>query len=150
MNCTFCCASAGAANAAASATATADKAYFRCMMLSLTWPVPPTGGRASRSFRGGGVASLLGRLCPRGRRFSIRERPHPELLLADRPQPGEAVRLGDEEDHDHGAEQHELDVRNRRSRDANSQPVRQLVEEDRHQDDEDRPEEGTEDRAEAA
>ena len=41
----------------------------------------------------------------------MRERPQPQLLLAGRPQPRQAVRLDDQEEDDQRAEDHELEVR---------------------------------------
>src|SRR5688572_2473613 len=48
---------------------------------------------------------------------SVRERPEPQLLLADRPQAGQPVRLQDQENHDQGAENHEFHVRGGGGRD---------------------------------
>src|SRR3546814_1696146 len=45
-----------------------------------------------------------------GRPASVRERPAPELLLADMPEPGEAGRLDDQEEDDQRTEDHELDM----------------------------------------
>src|SRR5512139_3682359 len=60
------------------------------------------------------------RQCPGRRRrragggfVSVRERPQPQLLLADRPQPRQAVRLDDQEEDDQRAEDHELGVGDR-------------------------------------
>ena len=52
---------------------------------------------------------------------SMRERPQPQLLLADLPQPGEAVRLDDQEENDEPAEYHELEVGNRALGDVQAQ-----------------------------
>src|SRR5688572_19663433 len=41
---------------------------------------------------------------------SVRKRPHPEFLLADLPQPREAVRLDDQEENDQHADHHELEM----------------------------------------
>src|SRR3546814_4948566 len=42
---------------------------------------------------------------------SVGERPQPELLLGDLPEPRQAVRLDDKEEDDQGAEHHEFQVR---------------------------------------
>ena len=47
---------------------------------------------------------------------SVRERPQPQLLLADLPQPGEAVRLDDQKEDDQPAEHHQLEVGRNRAR----------------------------------
>src|SRR3712207_7931869 len=41
---------------------------------------------------------------------SVGERPHPELLFADLPEPREAVRLDDQEEDDESANDHEAQV----------------------------------------
>jgi hypothetical protein len=41
---------------------------------------------------------------------SVRERPQAQLLLADLPQPGQAVRLDDQEEDDQAAEDDQLEV----------------------------------------
>ena len=48
----------------------------------------------------------------------MREWPEAELFLADLPQAREAVWLGDQEEDDHGAEDHELEVLAQCIRDA--------------------------------
>ena len=87
-------------------------------------------------------------------RSSMRKRPEPHLVLCDLPQSGEPVRFDDQEEHDQGAEDHQLDVRKDGVRDFDAEQVRdaaeQQAEEDRQQDDERRAEEGAEDRAHAA
>src|SRR3546814_12099450 len=42
---------------------------------------------------------------------SVGERPQPELLLGDLPEPRQAVRLDEKEEDDQGAEHHEFKVR---------------------------------------
>ena len=47
---------------------------------------------------------------------SVRERPQPELLLGDLPEPREPVRLDDQEEDDEPAEDHQLDLLQQRHR----------------------------------
>src|SRR5262245_3937477 len=42
--------------------------------------------------------------------LSVRERPEPQLLLRDLPEPRESVRLDHEEENDQATEHHELDL----------------------------------------
>src|SRR6185436_18645138 len=81
---------------------------------------------------------------------SVRKRPQPQLLLPDRPEPREAVRLDDEEEDDEGAENHDFDVRDHRGGQRHAQPRRQLVQHQRQDDDEGCAQERSEDRAETA
>src|SRR5262245_54878454 len=109
MNCSFC-ASAGAAVATApNSTASAIPACFPVI------GIPPLTRRTRRlpADHCGVLPRLWAQVCPRIAAPSIRERPQPKLLLADRPQPGQPERLGDQEQHDDSPEQHELEVRDR-------------------------------------
>src|ERR671931_606992 len=137
MNCSFW---AEAGIASATPPSAAARARARCFSI-----VPPPADLARES--AAADVPLLPLLCSRFGRPSIRERPQPELFFPDRPQPGEPVRLHDQEEYDEGAEQHEFDMRDRRRRQADSQEARQLIEEDRGQHDEGGPEERSEDRA---
>src|SRR5262245_65573272 len=117
MNCSFW-AMAGAANAAlASAAAPANR---KSLVFIIDLPRNDRTPGAHR--RSSCVEVFASKLLPTGHAAmerdsgSIRERPQPELFFRDRPQPGEPVRLDDQEEHDQGAEQHELDVRDRRRR----------------------------------
>src|SRR5262245_27950001 len=115
MNCSFC-ANAGAAVAKApKSAASATPACFPVIVLPFI-DIPPSAGRPGlcepaghfgvvppstrRTGRGGPtghvgvVPRFWPRVCPRIVAASIRERPQPELLLGDGPQPGQAVRLG--------------------------------------------------------
>src|SRR5687768_12304867 len=57
---------------------------------------------------------------------SVRERPEPQLLLADRPQAREPARLDDQEEDDERPEDHELYVRDHRRRQRDAEPAGQL------------------------
>src|SRR5262252_6659542 len=81
---------------------------------------------------------------------SMRERPEPQLFLADRPKPREPVRLDDEKEDDERAESHEFEMRDHRRRQRDAECGRDLVEKDRHHRDEGRAEETAEYRTEPA
>src|SRR5262249_61208697 len=81
---------------------------------------------------------------------SVRERPEPQLLLRDLPEPRQSVRLDHEEENDQAAEHHELDLLLQRHRQYEPDHVRHVGEEDRDQDDEGGPEEAPEDAAQPA
>src|SRR5688572_30669949 len=80
----------------------------------------------------------------------MRERPQPELLLADRPQPGKAVRLDDQEEDDQRAEDHGSEMRGQGGIDRNAEGRPQVVKDYRDDDDEGGAEEAAHDRAQAA
>src|SRR6267378_6969814 len=61
----------------------------------------------------------------------IRKWPHPELLLADLPQPGEAARLDREEEDDQGANDHQLNVFDGCSANRHTEGVGQAAQHDR-------------------
>src|SRR6266496_5877712 len=67
------------------------------------WLMPPGFASARQAIpaRGGNC----GECAP-----SVRERPHPEFLLANLPQPREAVRLDDQEENDEDTDHHELEM----------------------------------------
>src|SRR5690349_21604242 len=81
---------------------------------------------------------------------SMREWPEAELFLADLPQAREAVRLGDQEEDDHGAEDHELEVLAQGRVDRHAECGRHLVQQDRHDRDEGCTQEAADDRAQPA
>src|SRR5918996_4465239 len=81
---------------------------------------------------------------------SIWKRPAAQLLLSDLPQPGEPVRLDDQEEDDQSAEDHELDMGDQVCRHVDAEQRRRIVQENRQQHDEGGAEERTEDAAEAA
>src|SRR5260221_12727176 len=80
----------------------------------------------------------------------MRKRPETQLLLPDGPQPGQPVRLDDQEKHDQRAEDHELDMRDGRGRQRNAERGGQLVQHERQDHDERGAEEGAENRSQAA
>ena len=84
----------------------------------------------------------------------MRERPQPHLFLADGPQPRQAVGLDDQEEHDQGAEHHQLGVRHGGGADGHAHQRAQcgqhLVQEDRQHHDEGRAEEAAHDRPQPA
>src|SRR5437016_2017498 len=105
MNCSFC-ASTGAAIARAPRSATS--AIPACLAVSVL-PIIGVSPLTRRAVAGRplrGSTRLWGRVCPRIVAASIRERPQPKLLLADRPEPGEAMWLGNQKEHDNCPEQH--------------------------------------------
>src|SRR6266550_4706410 len=120
------------------------KISFDCAATSCTAPRAPATASASAA-----ALVLMKRfmLSPPCVRRLVRKRPHPQLLLPDRPETREAVRLDDEEEDDEGAEDHELEVRDHRGRQRYPEPHRQLVQHQRQDDDERRAEEGAQDRA---
>src|SRR4029453_11225819 len=123
------------------------KISFDCAATSWAAPSTPVTARASAA------ALSLNFISPppfRGVRLSTRERPEPQLLLPDRPQPREAVRLDDQEKHDECAEDHGLDVRGGGGGLRNAKPAGDLVEHQRQDHDERGAEEGAEDRSESA
>src|SRR5215813_3703058 len=79
---------------------------------------------------------------------SMRKGPQPELLLRDLPQPCEAARLGDQEEDDERAEHHDLELLRERHGQVDAHGARRIGEEHRHEQDESRPEERTQDAAE--
>src|SRR5688500_11448584 len=85
---------------------------------------------------------------------SVRERPEPQLLLGDLPEPGEAVGLDNQDKDDQAAEDHQLEVGHQSMRDLDVEgmggPAGGDVEHDRKQGDERGAEERAEDRADAA
>src|SRR5271165_7065126 len=62
------------------------------------------------------------------RSASMRERPEPQLLLADRPQPRQAVRLDDQEEDDQRAEDHRLQIGHQIDRNLEPGEARRVVE----------------------
>src|SRR5262245_38416619 len=154
MNCSFC-AIAGAASAAlASAAATAVPTYLtsiakppsvlpsrRSAAGSSLWPAdqvnPLLGAHNARELSASQSAPLVG------------ERPQSELFLGDRPQPGQAMRLHNQEEHDQRPEDHEFQMRNHGGREWYPEPAGDLVQHDRDQHDEGGAEKRPEDRAKA-
>src|SRR5687767_12545823 len=76
----------------------------------------------------------------------VRERPQAQLLLADRPQPRQSMRLHDEKEDDQPSEYHQLDVLLQCHVEVQPDHVRCIGEKDGHEDDEG----GAEDRAQDA
>src|SRR5581483_4084944 len=72
---------------------------------------------------------------------SVRERPPPQLLLRELPQPRQPARLDGQEEQDEAAEHHQLDLLLEGDRQAEAEPARHVGEQDRHQHDERRPQE---------
>src|SRR6059036_947105 len=83
--------------------------------------------------------------------LSMRERPQTQLLLGDLPEPGQALRLDDQEEDDQYAEDDGLQVRHDGVRDLDAEelvdPARGEIEKDGEQRDEGGAEKRTEDRA---
>src|SRR5260221_14141061 len=104
------------------------------------------------------ITALLLEICSEKRNGSIaplmRERPEPQLLLGDLPQPGQAVRLDDQEEDDQAAEDDGLGVGHERVRylypQRGLQRLGGQVQQDREEGNEGRSQEGAEDRAHAA
>src|SRR5690242_20165775 len=106
---------AGAAGrAAATASALPSRSCFSRIAFSLLCGgltrrlcrnAPPVR-RAARPPARLGIAWILAR--------SVWEWPHPEFLLADLPQPRQPVRLDHQEEDDQGADDHELQLLDRR------------------------------------
>eukprot|EP01022_Parablepharisma_sp_SALTPOND_P036534 TRINITY_DN997_c0_g4_i1.p1 TRINITY_DN997_c0_g4~~TRINITY_DN997_c0_g4_i1.p1 ORF type:complete len:1552 (+),score=442.93 TRINITY_DN997_c0_g4_i1:2334-6989(+) len=150
MNWSLVCASAGtAADSRPAAQAVASSSCLRCLMLFMV--SSPLCCRC-RLLSGTGVPALptLNRRCA----ASVRERPQAQFFLGDLPQPGQSVRLGDEEEDDQRAEHHQLDMRHRGVGERQVQQLGQrwqgVVQEDRQQQDEGRAQEGPEDAAHTA
>src|SRR5882762_10126128 len=93
---------------------------------ALACPALANAGRLRRKF-----ALLIG------------ERPDPELLLADLPQPGEARRLGDQEENDQRSDDHELQMLDGRGADREAEEFRRRPEHHRQAPEEDRAQGGT-------
>ena len=78
------------------------------------------------------------------------EWPEPQLFLADRPQPREAVRLYDQKEHDQRTEDHRLQIGNEIDRKLEPGETRRIVEKNRQQHNKGGAEERAEDAAETA
>jgi hypothetical protein len=77
----------------------------------------------------------------------MREGPQPQLLLTNLPQPGKTMWFNDQEKDDQRPKNHQFDLRDQRWRQGIAkESMENLVEKDRQQGDEDRPEEGAENR----
>src|SRR5580704_1913882 len=81
---------------------------------------------------------------------SMGERPEPQLLLADGPEPRQAVGLNDQKEDDQRAEDHRLQIGHQINRNLEPGKARRVVEKNRQQHNESGAEEGAEDAAEAA
>src|SRR3989454_2275171 len=81
---------------------------------------------------------------------SMGEWPESQLLLRDLPEPGQAVRLDDQEEEDQSAEDHQLDLLLERNRKPEPDRVRRVAQDDRNEHDERGAEEGAQDAAPAA
>src|SRR5215831_20525949 len=66
----------------------------------------------------------------------VGERPHPQFLLANLPQPGKPGRFDDQKQHDQCADDHELDVLNRRGMHGYAEFRRQITQHDRQNENE--------------
>src|SRR5437763_16306527 len=80
----------------------------------------------------------------------MRERPEPQLLLADRPKARQAVRLDDQEKDDKRAEDHRLQIGHQIDRNLTPGEALRVVEKNRQEHDESGAEERAEDAAESA
>src|SRR5262245_34721242 len=141
MNCSLC-AAAGTANAVLASTAAPATCRSLVVIIVLPRDRARPGSLRGRAFLSRPNSNYPWRYGAMERDpGSIRERPKPELFLGDGPQPGEAVRLHDQEEHDQEAEQHELDVRDCRRRQADAEDGGKLVEENGGENDEGGPEE---------
>src|SRR5260221_11329478 len=80
----------------------------------------------------------------------MRERPEPQLFLADLPQPREPARLDDQKETDQAAEDHVFEIGQDVDRQGQPEQGADAVEEQGQQGDEGGAEEGAEDAAEAA
>src|SRR5262245_2669683 len=70
---------------------------------------------------------------------SMRKRPQPKLFLRDLPEPGQAVRLGDQEHDDERAEDHQLELFGERHRQLEPDHMRRIGQEHGDEQDESRP-----------
>src|SRR5579883_3524699 len=93
MNCSFCACAVPAAISPAETIAAPNNAALRSAIVSSL--------DAVSIFKNPSVS------------HSMREGPKPELLLADRPEAGQAVRLDHQEEDDQRAEDHRFEVRDR-------------------------------------
>src|SRR6266545_4997578 len=147
MNCSFCATAA----VAMPASARPSRAALRCFM------IPPRKRRLSSCSQTSiglarpGVVSMTGIKVTvgSGTRFrwadcctatSMRERPQPQLFLADLPEPGEAMRLDDQEEDDQCTKYNQFQVGHEPGRQRESEQILDRpghrVEEDRQQRDE--------------
>src|SRR5689334_18401902 len=82
--------------------------------------------------------------------LSIWERPHPEFLLSDLPQPGKTGRLGDQEQNNERSQHHKVDVLERGRGHGNAGRLLKHTQNNRQAPDQGRPEERAEQAAEPA
>ena len=81
--------------------------------------------------------------------WSVRERPASQLFLSETPEPGQSMRFHDQEDQDQHSENDKLHMFGADR--SHAEAVNHgLFQRNRHQDHEERAEEGSEDRAQAA
>src|SRR5919199_4519530 len=93
-------------------------------------PTPAT--RGPRASTRASAATVARNVMIRSSFVSMRERPQPQLLLADLPQPGQTMRLHDQEEDDERPEHHELDLLLERDRQRESRQVGGVREKDGH------------------
>src|ERR671930_1182390 len=103
------------------------------MKMVLSWAAPASG-HAARATVSRPSASVVNFLMVASSP-SMRERPQPQLLLGDLPQPGQAAGLDDQKKDDEPAEGHQLDLFLERRGHADAQQVGQVGQEDGDQDD---------------
>src|SRR6267142_6023690 len=82
--------------------------------------------------------------------LSVRERPQPQFLLGDLPEPRQPLGFHDQKEDDESAEDHQLDLLLQRHRQPHPDEMGHVGQEDRHQQDEAGAEERAQDAAEAA
>src|SRR5258706_6848901 len=134
-------------------TSTGTKISLDCARASCMAPTPPAAASAMAAalilmvlF----ISSSSSLMVLRCFDASVRERPEPQLFLADRPEAREPARLHDQEEYDERPEDHEFYVRDHCSRQRYAEPAGQLVQHQRQDHDEGGAEERSQDRAQAA